>query len=144
MAAVTSLGTRAGKPLEARSSEIDGEGGFSLVELVVTIGIIGVLAVLAIATYLTYRNKAQTVEARLGLHNIWVLENSFEKENSRYTADLTELGFRMHGNTRYVYTVQADTRSFTARAEANLDNDPALDVWEIYYTTIEPVHLETD
>lgn len=141
---MTPPGLQASAPPDARDSRRRGDGGFSLIELAVTLGIIGVLATIAIATYLNYRAKAQIVEARLGLRNIWDLESNFARDNSRYTADLGELGFRMIGATRYTFTVQAGAKSFTARAEANLDRDADLDVWELYYSNIEPAHLSSD
>lgn len=139
MNAQTCRGTRL-----RHAGAIRGTAGFTLVELVVTIGVIGILASIAIATYANYRTKAQTVEARLGLHNIWVMEYSYEKDNNRYTSDLNVLGFQMSGTPRYSYSLQADNSSFTARAEANLDRDAALDVWEIYSSTLEAVHLAAD
>ena len=132
----------------ARSKLPDGRAGgadgYTLIEVVTVIGIIGVLAVIAIATYQNYRNKAQTVEARLGLHNIYLLEESFRRENGRYSASLGEIGFQMIGRQRYAYSVQATVTSFTARATANLDRDGDLDVWEIYFSNLEPAHLLTD
>lgn len=120
------------------------DGGFSMVELLVLVAIIGILAMLSVASYMGFRNKAMTVEARLGLHTIWTLEKAHQREHDRYSADLNEIGFRMLGASRYAFSVAADTVSFTARAVANLDRDAQLDVWEITTPTPEPAHLLRD
>lgn len=130
--------------VDQRAARHPGIDGFSLVELVVTLGIIGVLATVAIATYFGFRERAMTAEARLGLHSIWLLEKTHHKENGRYSADLNELSFQMEGRTRYTYTLQATADSFTARAVANLDGDATLDSWEVYTRTPDPVHLTVD
>lgn len=132
------------KPVDARTNGPRGSGGFTLVELVITLGIIVVLATLAIVNYLGFRERAMKVEARLGLHNIWLLEKTYHKENDRYSADLNEINFRMDGTTRYTYSLQATAKSFTGRAVANLDGDADLDVWEIYTPTPDARQLLVD
>ena len=120
------------------------EGGFTMTELIITVGIIGILASLAIVVYMNFRNKAMTVEARVGLRQIWQLEKDYDKDHDTYSNDLNAINFKMVGTPRYTYSVTADTNSFTARAEANLDRDADLDTWEIYDTSPESIHLVID
>ena len=120
------------------------QGGYTLIELVLTISIIGILASLAVAMYLNFRQKAMTVEARVGLNTIWRLEKDYQKDNDTFSGDLNEIHFKMVGTPRYTYSVVADTHGFTARAEANLDRDADLDVWEIYSISPDPAHLVID
>ncbi len=60
------------------------------------------------------------------------LQETFYARNDTYTSDLGLLGFSVRGAPRYVFTVNnANASSFTASAEANLDDDADMDVWTI-------------
>jgi prepilin-type N-terminal cleavage/methylation domain-containing protein len=106
--------------------------GFSLIELIMLVSIIGILAAIAAAGYLHFRKKALSIEAPVGLNSIWKLEKEWRDEHPTYADDLGILGFTLMGKPRYTYEILgADAASFTARARANLDQDPELDIWII-------------
>jgi prepilin-type N-terminal cleavage/methylation domain-containing protein len=115
-----------------KRSSGDTNRGFSLIEMIMMVSIISILATVAFAGYLHFRKKALSIEAPVGLNSIWKLEKEWRDEHPAYSADLGALGFTLMGKSRYTYEiVGADAASFTARARANLDQDPELDIWII-------------
>jgi len=47
------------------------QGGFSLIELMITVAIVGVLSALAVPTFVTYIKKARTAEATQGVKRLF-------------------------------------------------------------------------
>ncbi len=106
--------------------------GFSMIELLLLVAIIGILAVIATYTYLHFRKKAMSVEAPMGLNNIRKLEKDYRDDHGTYSNDVNAIGYSWFGKSRYTFDIpQANETGFTARAQANLDQDPDLDVWTI-------------
>lgn len=68
------------KPLHAG----DGEGGFTLIELMITVAIIAVLALLAGVGYARYIRTAKTGEATAMLNAIKGAEESYKAETYKY------------------------------------------------------------
>jgi type IV pilus assembly protein PilA len=73
------------------------EGGFSLVELMVTVALVGILASLAVPQYMTFVAKARQTEAKVNLASLFVAETSFQAENGSFTACVYDAGFSPAG-----------------------------------------------
>lgn len=123
------------------------QSGFSLIELLIVLVIIGILAGLAIPQYTSYTTKAKQTEAKELLHQIYLTERSYYNNNDHYwipAAGLIanrnnpyafdSLGVEIMKSARYTYEITGDEDHFTATATANLDEDPAIDQWQIDQT----------
>ena len=53
------------------------------------------------------------------------------QKNDKYAVSLTDLDIEIPSDARYSYSSSALGNSFSAKAEFNLDQDPALDTWTI-------------
>ncbi len=69
-----------------------GSEGFTLVELMVSVGIIGVLAAVAIPNYNRFTAKARQTEAKVGLGAIYTSEVAYFADISAYSACLGNIG----------------------------------------------------
>lgn len=58
--------------------------GFTLLELLVTLGIISVLSAIAIPRYNDYRKKAYDMRAQVDLRNVALAEEAFYLDNEAY------------------------------------------------------------
>jgi type IV pilus assembly protein PilE len=114
--------------------------GFSLTELLVVLVIIGILVLLALPRLMPVVTKAKTVEAKLSLKQVYMLEKSYKFEHDTYSASLTEIGFEQEklvsegGTARYVIKiVNSDQNSFTATATSTVDfnNNGVYNVWTV-------------
>jgi type IV pilus assembly protein PilA len=84
--------------------KVQGQKGFTLIELMIVVAIIGILAAIAIPNFLRYQAKSRQAEARTNLGGIFVSETSYFGEQSRYGA-FSETGFTLAGaaSNRYTY-----------------------------------------
>ncbi|OGL55356.1 MAG: hypothetical protein A3C43_08345 [Candidatus Schekmanbacteria bacterium RIFCSPHIGHO2_02_FULL_38_11] len=106
--------------------------GFSLVELAIIVLITGIIASISIPLYLGYRKKAITIEASTNLIALYRYEINYFAEHDEFASDLSALGFSPQSNKYYEYEITESSQTgFTARASANIDNDPVLDVWTL-------------
>ena len=106
--------------------------GFSLVELAIIVLIIGIIASISIPLYLGYRKKAITIEAGTNLIALYRYQINYFAEYDNFASDLSALGFFPQSNKYYEYEITESSQTgFTARASANIDNDPVLDVWTL-------------
>ncbi|HEY0976993.1 MAG TPA: prepilin-type N-terminal cleavage/methylation domain-containing protein [Flavobacteriales bacterium] len=113
---------------------------FTLTELLIALVIVGILVYLALPDYSQVISNAKATEAKLQLEHVHSLETTRFYQQSTYTADLQELGFKQAplvtdgGNANYrVEIVNASPNSFLARATAVVDFDQngQFNVWEI-------------
>jgi len=81
------------KPTANRKQHPPRTGGFTLVELSVTMVIAAILAAIAIPAYSNYVRKAHRTEAKSTLLDLTSLEERFYTANNNYTQTPTDLGF---------------------------------------------------
>jgi type IV pilus assembly protein PilA len=74
----------------------NGQGGFSLVELMIVVAIIGILAALAVPKFQTFQAKARASESKNNLSHAYTLEMSYHGDNDTY-ASLQNIGFNLNG-----------------------------------------------
>jgi len=130
--------------------------GFSLIELLIVLVIIAILASIAIPRYMSSTTKAKQTEAKELLHQIYLLERSYFQVNDEYwipsegtVADknnpdaFIDLGVEIMPSARYRYEIIGDMDHFTATATAErLDDDPAIDQWQIDQTGLLQVVID--
>jgi len=125
--------------------------GFTLIELVITVGIIGLLSAIAIPNFLRYQLKAKTSEGKTNLAAIRVVQTTYYAENNVYvsatvspnqapnhnryafvpSAGFTTLGWAPEGAVYFTYAVAVGGggREFHASAHANIDGEGAAQLW---------------
>lgn len=115
---------------------------YTLTEILVVLVIIGILVLLALPNLLPLITKAKSTEAKVQLEHLSTLEKTYFYEKSKYSADLTEIGFIQEklttdgkdGRANYkIEIVKATNNAFLARATAvtDFDGDGVFNVWEI-------------
>jgi type IV pilus assembly protein PilE len=115
---------------------------YTLTEILVVLCIIGILVLLALPNLLPVITKAKATEAQLQLKHVHELEQSYFYEHSKYSKDLTEIGFVQdalttdgkdgHANYRIEITSATNT-TFTATATAVVDfnGNGTYNVWQV-------------
>jgi type IV pilus assembly protein PilE len=115
---------------------------YTLTEILVVLVIIGILVILALPNLLPIITRAKATEAKLQLKHVQELEKSYFYEHSRYSKDLTEIGFIQeplstdgkdgHANYRIAITDATNT-TFTATATAVVDfnGNGTYNVWQV-------------
>jgi type IV pilus assembly protein PilE len=115
---------------------------YTLTEILVVLVIIGILVLLALPNLMPLITKAKSTEAKLQLEHLQTLEKNYFYEHSKYSKDLTELGFVQEklttdskdGRANYrIEITNATNTSFTGRATAVVDfnGNGTFNVWEI-------------
>lgn len=138
-----------------------GDRGFTLIELLIVVAILGIVSALAIPNYLRYQGHTRQSEAKTNLGAIFVAETAYYGEQTRYGAFSEIGYALAGMANRYAYRVGTGTivgvdliipqlgsdpgpntvlsagisvlplPGFTATATANLDGDPAIDMWHV-------------
>ncbi len=115
---------------------------YTLTEILVVLVIIGILVLLALPNLLPLITKAKSTEAKLQLEHLQTLEKNYFYEHSKYSKDLTEIGFIQEklstdskdGRANYrIEITNATNTAFTARATAVVDfnGNGTFNVWEM-------------
>ena len=115
---------------------------FTLTEILVVLCIVGILVFLILPNFLPLITKSKTVEAKTQLAHVQLLEQSYFYEHSKYSKDLTEIGYIQEklvtddkdGRANYrVEIITVNNTTFTARATSvtDFDGDGIFNVWEI-------------
>ncbi len=114
---------------------------------------IGILVFLAAGFFLTttllFRSaytEPKGKEAEDTLTSLYESEMSYYAVHHCFTRDAAALDFSPPKGRYYEWSIiSADCTSFLARAWANLDKDPNLDIWEITNNdTFRPLHVFDD
>jgi type IV pilus assembly protein PilE len=117
--------------------------GFTLAEIMVVLALIGILISVALPKLLPLISKAKSIEAQMQLKHVMSLEKAFFFMNSKYTSNLTELGFEQPtlvsdgGSANYkIEVVEANNKGFVAKATSitDFDSDGTMDVWQVDQT----------
>lgn len=114
--------------------------GLTLMEVLIVLVILGIIAMIALPNYSGNVSKAKATEAKLQLGHVHTLAKEYFYQYSKYTNDVTELGFEQEklssegGTANYkIEIIEAGGNSFKARATAvvDFDQDGQINVWEI-------------
>lgn len=110
--------------------------GFSLMEIMISLVIIAIIAGLAYPRYKKMVARARQTEAKNILRAIYTSQDLYKMNNLRFSPSINELDIEIPKDSVYQYSIEIsdDKLSFTAMAEANIDDDPVLDRWEINNT----------
>ncbi|MDF2456909.1 MAG: prepilin-type N-terminal cleavage/methylation protein [Cytophagaceae bacterium] len=115
---------------------------FTLTEVLVVLVIVGILVLLALPNLMPLITKAKSTEAKIQLEHVHTLEKTYFYEKSKYSSDLTAIGFIQEplstesesGQSNYrIEIVSATPTNYQARATAvvDFDADGTFNVWEI-------------
>ena len=113
---------------------------YTLTEILVVLVIIGILVFLVVPNLLPLITKAKTTEAKVQLEHVQTLEKNYFYEHSKYSKDLTEIGFIQeplttnNGRANYQITItNVSNAGFTATATAVVDfnGNGTFNVWQI-------------
>ena len=111
--------------------------GFSLMEIMISLVIIAIIAGFGYPRYIKMITRARQTEAKTVLRAIFTTQDLYKMNNLRYADDIKLLDIEVPVNAVYKYSLDPATdnnQTFSAKAEANIDDDPALDQWEINHT----------
>jgi type IV pilus assembly protein PilE len=115
---------------------------YTLTEILVVLVIIGILVLLALPNLMPLITKAKSTEAKLQLTHVQELEKNYFYEHSKYSKDLTEIGFiqeplstdNKDGRANYRIDITSATNTtFTAPATAVVDfnGNGTFNLWQI-------------
>lgn len=105
--------------LYIKSLKRNSEGGFTLVELLVTIIIIGILSAIAIPSLLGQASKAKQVDAKTTIGSINRAQIAYRTENNSFAPGLDELGLGYRQETaNYVFAVEGSENTASVVATA--------------------------
>ena len=132
-----------------KALQVNCSGGFTLVELMITVAILGILSAVAIPAYSNYMNRAKQSDAIIGLKAAQMAQEQFFSENNAYSSTIDILpGFddatvdKKYAKGEYTLAVvsvsSSTTPSFLIQATWNNGNGID-DRWTISDTNIDPV-----
>ncbi len=113
--------------------DIRSQGGFTLIELMVTVAVAVILVSIAVPNYRSYVQRANRSDATTALLRIAAAQEKFYIQNNTYTTDLTAagLGIEVTNNGYYTLSVAAGanglTVGYTATATATAGKRQAAD-----------------
>lgn len=69
------------------------QGGFTLIELMITVAIIGILAAIAYPSYTAHVEKSRRADAKVALNELVQRQESYFLRNFSYASTLAQLGY---------------------------------------------------
>lgn len=91
--------------------------GFTLIELMISVGIIAILAAVGYSAFSGQTMRSKRSEATMGLKGIYKSQLSYLAANGTFGDTFDELGFTLEGATRVdPRTLRGRTYTFTVRA----------------------------
>ena len=75
--------------------------GFSLLEVLITIGLVAILTAIAVPSYRNYMRTAKRTEAQTSLSQLYMAEKAFYIQWRFYTSDLLVAGVILEGEHNY-------------------------------------------
>lgn len=107
-----------------------GEGGFTLIELMMVVAIIGILAATAIPNYRNYQCKARQSEVKNALGLVRVSQEAYFAEFQTYAVSLSDISFFSRPDAQYSYSViNASSGGYTIQASGMLNGKT--DIWQM-------------
>ena len=109
-------------------------------DLLIWVVVASIIALMVVTNFDSTVSSTKAMEAKNQLNHLHALEKTYHYINSKYSADLDEIGFEHAklttegGNANYqIEIINASASGFTARATAvvDFDNDGAINVWEV-------------
>jgi type IV pilus assembly protein PilA len=98
--------------------------GFTLIELMISVGIVGLLAAVALPSFARFQARAKQSEAKVNLRAMFTAQRAFQAERDRYSILVSEIGFAPERNNRYAYFVgQGGTQEDRTSASASAAPD---------------------
>ena len=79
----------------------NGQKGFSLMEVLITVGLVAILTAIAIPSYRNYLRTAKRTEAQTSLSQLYMAEKAFFIQWRFYTSDLLVAGIIPEGEHNY-------------------------------------------
>ncbi len=107
--------------------------GLSLMEVMITLVIVAIIAGMIYPRYQKMVTRSKQAEAKTVLQSIYMGQDLFKTTNQIYCERLEDLDIEVPSNAKYAYSVSIEEggNSFLAKAVANIDDDPAIDEWQI-------------
>ncbi|MDP3937659.1 MAG: prepilin-type N-terminal cleavage/methylation domain-containing protein [Deltaproteobacteria bacterium] len=131
-----------------QAGTLPGDGGFTLIELVVVVAILAILAAIMIPMVFGFAAKAKQSEAKELLATIYTAEQAYFGENNQY-GTLSNVGFTPSASPKYYSNISINFTytgavSFTGSCSANLDGDTTMDIWEVTNASRNPTNTSND
>ncbi len=136
---------------------LQGQKGFTLIELMIVVAIIGILAAIAIPNFLSYQAKARQSEAKVNLSGVYVSQVAFYGERGGF-GGFSQIGYQLGavsngtcGVCRYTYRVAAPMSAIGGTAETitgstlpNTEGTPVSTTAAAQFTVTAAGNIDTD